>query len=1426
MTEYANGSSTTGWQMNVSSQLMQDYLLTSDILVQAESDAPIACFLNASSVIELLVVDSDSNLQHVYPDPTSSSGWNIAPVGPAGVSFSAVAAGNDSDGSIHGFAISASGNELYHLVQNADGTWTSLDMGLQASNVMVSMQPYSETSATQVLVAYGTTPTNSVFVAAKYTPDIFGSGSADSLGWCKQSFGAVSGITAGMQLAILPAIISEKNTISWAVLAVNPSNVTAANIALPIAPDSLSAGSTPSNAPNPAVDLTQPFTAGGTAVPPIVVDGQGTLWAAAVAVLPGNRLQVTFTESVSAQLYVTGLIPSSICLTTQNFQNLPSPNTQVYLLDTSGGLWVIRWTESAFDPSYVAAAQLVGGGPNGLTRIFTPQGSNYNAQVFAIDSGAALCVLQQDPVTTQWTAPNIQQPCAEYQDLTTYSTKAALVDINGVPVANTPVTITASAATTIWVQGVACLVDATQSATVNTDGAGRLTIVSPAFGLGTPALTFSASGLATPVTMNPAQDVQSYLSGNCALNALPQFTATTLQIATVPGSTSPLAPGLTSEGATAAVQGIGQAFALGNASSSTANTANQVAGTGGCWQMNFTSHSATANLTQKHATFQWLTPTEAAQHRAQYHQGTADSLWSDFKHIAGDVWHAIKTAAIKVVSFVVDTVNKVISLVIEGITDAIELAISGFEDVVNVVHTIFTAIGAAIEDVVSWLRSIFDWEDINNTRIVLEYYLNQTTGYLQNLIGQGDVLVNNFFQGLESQIQTAAQSLQVKLTGQTLSSLGLAAAPAGATSASPGATGGSVSSVARSPQGSWVADKMGTYGGGSSGLALAPMTSSDELTQAWTNFKNAFETAEADFKACLEDFYSFFQTKITDPSQFATLGLDSLIGAIAAAIQGALAFADAIVQALLALVELALEGMGAFLTQPMTDIPLLSSLYQDVCGEPMTVAGLVSLAVAVPLTIGYKLLNGADNPPFTAAQVTQLTGTTPSSSAQAMKVKRAAEATEAEPPSGLQTTFAYLAAGTQGIWSLIGCGLDIADSFGEDVVPPTWLPILDVPMQLLSQIFTWPGGTPFTTIAMDTDADKWTAGAWYSRWAPVTVDGFLLMATALSAKGLLSEATIMRFQEWGKVVYTGLGLTGIGLTLAACVYGGEEGSMSGWGIAANVLGGLPPTGQFLRLDALNNAETLYIPALIQAANDIGSGGASALLMLADAADAANDPVTSCLNWQGDASYWNGDLTVYVFDTYQDACQNWSTGTGSSATINLTQGGPQVTNATTGWLAVTGATSSGTQLFMIVVLCGAVSLQFGADGSQAAAVMYPPIQASALPAGSMAMAPVTAGAYWNSGLCYAIFPNSDSGLTAALQYQTFETGTTGPTGAVEYGQLDSGGAVTPALQSGWMVLYGTTASSPTTPIPYMLVLANFTLAFRLQPGNAQATIYVA
>jgi hypothetical protein len=222
------------------------------------------------------------------------------------------------------------------------------------------------------------------------------------------------------------------------------------------------------------------------------------------------------------------------------------------------------------------------------------------------------------------------------------------------------------------------------------------------------------------------------------------------------------------------------------------------------------------------------------------------------------------------------------------------------------------------------------------------------------------------------------------------------------------------------------------------------------------------------------------------------------------------------------------------------------------------------------------------------------------------------------------------------------------------------------------------------------------------------------------------------------------------------------------------------------------------------------------------------PPQTCIMWDGDPSYWTDGLTVMVFPTYQDACDNWSTGTGSSQTIQLPQQygqqNPQLTNAPPGWLAVSGP---GPQLFMIVELCPGVSLQFGADGAGVAAVPYPPQGFTPPPTGSMAMTPVTSGSYWNSGLCYAIFPNSDSGLASALQYQDFQyppNPQDPPTGATITGQLDPGGTATAGLPSGWMVLYGTNASNPTTPVPYMLVPANFTLALYLQPSNLQATLY--
>ena len=70
--------------------------------------------------------------------------------------------------------------------------------------------------------------------------------------------------------------------------------------------------------------------------------------------------------------------------------------------------------------------------------------------------------------------------------------------------------------------------------------------------------------------------------------------------------------------------------------------------------------------------------------------------------------------------------------------------------------------------------------------------------------------------------------------------------------------------------------------------------------------------------------------------------------------------------------------------------------------------------------------------------------------------------------------------------------------------------------------------------------------------------------------------------------------------------------------------------------------------------------------------------SSNLVWQGDVSYWSQGLTIYWFNTYEDAMgyqngqPNWSTGANSFASGQLSQNGASLTGMQSGWLAVSAA----------------------------------------------------------------------------------------------------------------------------------------------------------
>lgn len=70
------------------SQLVEDYILTKGVLVDASSPSPVAVFHNSHGESELLAIHKDGFLYHVCREPRSQSGWNMYGVG---AKFSSVA---------------------------------------------------------------------------------------------------------------------------------------------------------------------------------------------------------------------------------------------------------------------------------------------------------------------------------------------------------------------------------------------------------------------------------------------------------------------------------------------------------------------------------------------------------------------------------------------------------------------------------------------------------------------------------------------------------------------------------------------------------------------------------------------------------------------------------------------------------------------------------------------------------------------------------------------------------------------------------------------------------------------------------------------------------------------------------------------------------------------------------------------------------------------------------------------------------------------------------------------------------------------------------------------------------------------------------------------------------------------------------------
>jgi hypothetical protein len=315
--------------------------------------------------------------------------------------------------------------------------------------------------------------------------------------------------------------------------------------------------------------------------------------------------------------------------------------------------------------------------------------------------------------------------------------------------------------------------------------------------------------------------------------------------------------------------------------------------------------------------------------------------------------------------------------------------INTVEDAASAVKSVFRYIERGIDDAIDWLKSLFSWADILNTKSVLEAgLLGLMTSLESNLSDStspyyAGTLFNTYFdEDVKNNIKAAFNDISsIFAPGTSMQTATNAVAyplPQSAQPMGPDALHPTSATNSQSSNGThtnYVHNHVTSYsnnGGKLPASAMGDGTSGDDILVTLFEAITTNLVNNGDFQPM--ETVSSLQSIFSNPKNFADVAMYDIITAIEDAVLVVLDIFEGVVDALIQLAGNALAGFKNVLTATI-DIPVISWLYKQISGgHPLTLLDLLCLVVSVPITIVYKLTFGLPDgtAPFTAASAQAL----------------------------------------------------------------------------------------------------------------------------------------------------------------------------------------------------------------------------------------------------------------------------------------------------------------------------------------------------------------------------------------------------------------------------------------------------------------------
>ena len=601
--------------------------------------------------------------------------------------------------------------------------------------------------------------------------------------------------------------------------------------------------------------------------------------------------------------------------------------------------------------------------------------ANLFVQHEGVDAAEASGMLSQDPTSTMWCEEKIRftpDTPPKPHVIPRYQTTLTVRNAYGNAVPGVNLKLTADSTVDLEVGQKFYRTDPHHPVTLTTDPLGRVTLRVVATGLAVPQLHVTAAGLSQAVSVQMASDVHAFLKGAGTLpNHSEGFTPDTVRTAKNSDNT-PLfpnvqrPPGSDADLPTAddVVMTVRQIL-----SSTTTSVPPTLAPS---WRLE-TGEEVLGVSFQTHdpnrPAFQVFT---SAEEMAAHKLALPD--WDEVTAWLGDAWAAVRNAAATVNEYFIDFVEGTIVVGIqlaELTVYAVNWVINGIQSAVAAVEAVFSAIGATIDDVINWLKWLFDFKMALKTAKALEGALAEAPKLLTSALSAFGEIAHDFFINQEDKVQEWFESIKASVAGTSYASL---QGPTGSvpSQSQPSPQTSSTADATSSPHAHWLFEKLLNNGEGTGAardaLVVDPIEDMiTELVEAVYS-KSATEELLAAGYDVGQLFGNLFSGK--DPAAVLATEIVTLIDLGEHVVLALLKWLDDVVHFLIDWTKRVVTYSFTALAAPLDTSPLIETLWAFVLEEaevdpddyPLSVGMIGMFLAAYPFTLVWKMADGGADP--------------------------------------------------------------------------------------------------------------------------------------------------------------------------------------------------------------------------------------------------------------------------------------------------------------------------------------------------------------------------------------------------------------------------------------------------------------------------------